>query len=317
MECLGEKDYDYQFFAGLTGDVFTQYYPADHFRGEGVTGYKFSEGSDMNLSEGVTRFAEEIFEKCGYAATYVTEQELRKNTQMYRQTLLAYIDRGIPVITWGHGGQPTGVFVGYEDYGKILLYITGNNNEPERMPLEQAIVGDTESGGWIFVGEKRENRKLADIYREAIIDLPRLLTIKTEHYWFGPEAFRAWASDIENGKFDNIKPEKFDPWFMYTTYICGLATNGSCCHGFLQRAQKLNPDMGFLAEVSRLYKKTADIWNNDKGEDLEALGGGFNVTLEVLQDKDKRAKIAARIRGCAEVIDIAVQVLNENLKDIK
>jgi DNA-binding transcriptional MerR regulator len=317
MECLGEKDYDYQFFAGLTGDVFTQYYPMDHFRGEGVTGYTFSEGSDMKLREVVTRFAEEIFEKCGYAATYVTEQELRKNTHMYRQTLLAYIDRGIPVITWGHGGQPTGVFVGYEDYGKIFLYITGNNNEPERMPLEKAIVGDTESGGWIFVGEKKENRKLADIYRVAISDLPRLLTIKTERYCFGPEAFRAWASEIENGKFDDVKPEEFDPWFMYTAYICGLATNGSCCHGFLQRAQELNPDMDYLAEVSRLYKRTADIWNNDNGEDLEALGGGFNVTLKALQDKDKRRKIAVKIRECAELMDTVVRVLNENLKEIK
>ncbi|NJD04228.1 MAG: MerR family transcriptional regulator [Ruminiclostridium sp.] len=317
MECLGEKDYDYQFFAGLTGDVFAQYYPFDHFRGEGVTGYKFSEGSETYLREGVTRFVKEMFKKCGYAATYVTEKELRKNTQMYLQTLIAYIDKGVPVISWGHGGPPVGVFIGYEDYGKILLYITGNNNGPERMPLEQAIAGETECGGWIFVGEKKESRELAKIYREAICDLPKLLTTRTKYYCFGAEAFRAWANDIENDKFDDVNPEAFDHWALYTSYVCGLATNGSCCHEFLKRARELNPDMGFLEDISRLYQKTADMWNNQNGEDLEALGGGFNVTLEVLQDKDKRKKIAEKIRECAEVMDEAVRVLNENLKGIK
>jgi hypothetical protein len=126
-----------------------------------------------------------------------------------------------------------------------------------------------------------------------------------------------WAGDIENGKFDGMAIEEFDTWAYYTNYVCVLATNGSCCHEFLKRARELNPDMGFLEEVSRLYKRIADIWNNNKGEDLEALGGGFNVTLEVLQDKDKRRKIAAKIRECAEVMDEVVRVLNENLKEIK
>ena len=28
MECLGEKDYDYWFFAGITGDLFAQHFAA-------------------------------------------------------------------------------------------------------------------------------------------------------------------------------------------------------------------------------------------------------------------------------------------------
>lgn len=39
MECLGEKDYDYSFFAGLTGDNFAQVYSFDRFRGDGATDY--------------------------------------------------------------------------------------------------------------------------------------------------------------------------------------------------------------------------------------------------------------------------------------
>ena len=37
--------------------------------------------------------------------------------------------------------------------------------------------------------------------------MPKLLTVKNEDYCFGPEAFRAWAEGIENGKLDSMKPE--------------------------------------------------------------------------------------------------------------
>ena len=306
MESLGEKDFDYQFFAGLTGDVFVQYYPYDHFRGEGVSGYL--------LGEEAERFTEELFSKCGYAATYVPEKDLRKNTQMYLQTLMSYIDRGIPVIVWGHGGPPVGVYVGYEDYGKALLYITGNNNQPERVTLEKALKADTDGGGgWIFVGGKKESRPLAHIYREAFYDLPRWLTTRTKTYCFGAEAFRTWANDIESGKLGAAALETEDYWALYTSYICGMATNGSCCHGFLRRAQELNPDMGFLEDISKQYKRTAEIWNKDDGVDLEAIGGGFNVTLEALQDTNRRNRIASKIREAAECVDRVVAILQDNL----
>jgi len=325
MESLGEKDYDYQFFAGLTGDVFAQYYPYGEFRGEGVSGYNLSEGSTMYLREGVTAyniydgavaFIEETFAKCGYSSTFVLDKDLCKNTQMYIQTLMSYIDKGVPVIAWGYGGPPIGVYVGYEEYGQTLLYITGNNNEPERMPLEKALKVDDglAFGGWIFIGDKKENRPLADIYRETIYALPKLLTTRTDNFCFGAEAFRVWADDIENGKFDNFKPAEFDLWAHYTSYICGLATNGSCCYGFLDKAKELNPDLTFIDRIKEIYTRTGQIWNNDNGEDLEALGGGFNVTLEVLQDKEKRTKIAAKIRECADCIDEVVKVIDDGVK---
>jgi len=132
--------------------------------------------------------------------------------------------------------------------------------------------------------------------------------IKTETYCFGPEAFRAWARDIENGKFDRMTTEDFDTWCDHTNYVCVLATNGSCCHGFLQKARELNPDMSFLEEVSNLYKKMKYMANGDP-DSLEALDGGFNVSLETLQDKEKRDKIASKIREFADVTDEIVRII--------
>ena len=301
MECLGEPDYDYWFFAGIIGDIFTQHYSYTNLASESASGYLAEDNS--------VKFYEDTFLKCGYAATFVSGEEVLKNTEMYLQTLIAYIDKGIPVIRCGGS---TGVFVGYEDYGKILLYITGNKNEPERIELEKVFEskpfhGYGYKGGWIFVGDKKASLPLADIYRKAIKDIIPMQSIKTDTYCFGAEAFRAWASDIENGKFDRMNAEEFDTWCDHTNYVCVLATNGSCCHSFLNKARELNPDMTFLEEVSRLYESMKPLWN-----DLEALGGGFNVTFEVLQNKEKRGKIAAKIREFADVTDEIVRVLEVN-----
>jgi len=314
MECLGEKDYDYEFFAGITGDVFTQHYcckGSPMYSGDALSSYMMNENIDSKPADFVT----EVFSKCGYAATYVSNKDIRKNTEMYMNTLTSYIDKGIPVIAWGH---LYGVFVGYEDYGKVLLYITGDNNQPERIPMEKALRGEvTDTGGWIFVGEKKETKSREQLYREAICNITKISNIKTEAYCFGSEAFRAWARDIESGKFDSMKSEDFDAWYYYTNYVCVLATNGSCCHEFLKRARELNPDMGFLEGISTLYRRTAEMWGGDNNrndpDNLEALGGGFNITLEALQDKERRGKIVAKIREFAKVTDEIVRILTENL----
>jgi len=309
MECLDEKNYDYQFFAGLAGDVFAQHYKQP-FPGDGVNAHH-----QFN-SDG--KFFENVFVKCGYAATFVFSRDLQKNREMYLGALISYIDRGVPVITLGNDGPPFGVFVGYEEYGKTLLYISGDNSEPQRVAFDKAIESNKpDVDGWIFVGEKKEQKELVKIYREAIYALPELLTTNNDKYCFGSSAFYHWADDVESGYFDRMKPEEFDGWSMYTNFVCVLATNGSCCYGFLDRAKKLNPDMTFLDDIGNLYRRMGQIWNNDNGNDLEALGGGFNVTLEALQDEDRRAKIAARISECGDIIDEVVSIVNKNIKGEK
>jgi len=319
------SDMGYWLFAGLTGDIFTHFYPRHRVYGGDAP-------SCIRMCAGDTEFVESVFAKCGYAATYVLGHELAKNKEMYRQTLMAYIDKGIPVIAWG--SPPTaivGVFVGYEEYGKTLLYITGNKNEPERVAFDMALSDDPDriskhhlagfseslilpdgsglQGGWVFVGEKMQTRPLADIYREAVQGIHGVMTQKSDTFVYGAEALRTWADTIDSGWFEGVTPDKFDDWGMHTNFICALATNGSCVHNFLWRAQLLNPDMAFLDDISKLYQRTGKIWNDDNGEDLEALGGGFNVSLEVLQDKEKRGRIAAKIREAAVCMDEVVEIL--------
>jgi hypothetical protein len=315
MDALSEKNYGYEFFAGLTGDVFTQVFSCDRFRGDCLTDYMMNEA-------GGGRFIENIFAKCGYAATFVPEEQIKSNKEMYLEKLMAYVDRGIPVISniaiEGHGGAWL-VFVGYEEYGNTLLYMTDNMTEPEHVYTEDVFRKNNETDGksknWIrgmvFIGEKKDTPELASIYRNAIRNLPKLLTAKTDAYCFGAQAFRAWADEIEGGRFDGMKPEDFDGWCMYSNYVCILATNSSCCYQFLDKAMELNPDLAFLQEVRKQYEKMGRMWNNDNGKDLEALGGGFNISLEALQDRDKRGRIAAKLRDFANCVDEVVKILDK------
>lgn len=325
MECCGEPDYDYWFFAGLTGDNFAQNYALNGgFLGDGVVDFLLSNGTVAPAD-----YFEGLFEKCGYACTYVDGKALRKNIGLYLRTLTATIDKGLPVILYGVGGPPFGVIVGYEEHGRVLLYMTGDQTEPRRLSVEEAV-GREETArlGWIFVGEKTEQKDLKQQYRDVIQHLAELLTVKTDTYCFGAEAFRAWAADIEGGRFDGMKPEDFDGWCMYTTYVCCLATNSGGCRGFLEKAQALNPDLTFLEEVRRQYRITGLLWNAGESGDgfaeeyareigetpdsLEAVGGGFNITLEALQNPEKRARIVAVIRRFADCIDTVVRILREN-----
>lgn len=327
MECLGEPDYDYWFFAGLTGDNFAQIYAYNGaFLGESSTDYR--------LSNKEYSFIKNVFKVCGYDATFVPEAALRANREMYLQTAMAYIDKGIPVIRCWCGWH---VIVGYENFGETLLCMTSDNKEPYRVSADELFNGGEKHKdvfhwfGWVFIGEKKEQKELKQIYRDAILNLPALLTTKTDNYCFGADAFRAWANDIENGKYEKMKSEEFDGWTMYTNYVCNLATNSGGCRSFLNKAKELNPDFTFLDDVKKQYRITGLLWNAqheaDDGfaaeymkqhgnlpDNLEALGGGFNITLEALQDKTRREKIVSTIRKFADCMDEVARILNENLK---
>lgn len=312
MECLGERDYDYWFFTGLTGDSFTQIYSKDIFRGSGALDYCLSE-------KGKHSHVEEIFRHCGYASTFVPLKQILSNREMYVQLLVSYIDKGVPVILNDYGNNPHnrfswGVLVGYEDYGKSLLYLGGDATEPDLISVEDLLPkGYTEEGehchGWLFIGEKQESRSLDKIYRDRILSLVEMLRYENEHYGFGSKAFYTWAERIKNGYFEHVEPDQFDSWALHTVYVCCLATNVGGSRSFLEKALELNPDMTFITEIMKLYEKTGHYWQDDNGTDLEAMGGGFNVTLEALQDNSRRKRIADKLRSFARCIEEVTAVI--------
>ncbi len=292
-------DLGFWLFAAITGDCIVQHYKFG-FMGDGVNAYRQAQ-ADRGFFEGV-------FGKCGYRADYVFYAEMANNADEYIRKLKEYVDRGVPVISLGAGDAPQCMYVGYEDGGRTLVYITGDSAEPLRIACDTAVMGDkSDKGGWIFVSEKIENIPADRIYLSAVRDLEKLFREQTDDYAFGAEAFRRWADDVEGGVFDRISPEEFEAWGMYQNFVCVLATNGSCANNFLKRAMAHLPELTFLNELDSLYAKMGEMWG-----ELETIGGGFNITLETLKNAEKRSKIAEKLREFALLEEQIYEVLNKN-----
>ena len=159
---------------------------------------------------------------------------------------------------------------------------------------------------WIFIGEKTKQKEIKDIYREAVYQIPEWLNLPKNKNGvsFGIQAFRDWASDIEAGRYNSLDVDNFDDWKDYTIYVCNFATNSGGSKCFLDKALEYNPDLTFIAEIINQYMKTKELWN-----DLEAIGGAFNITLDTLQDIDKRKIISSKIREFAECMEKVVDII--------
>ena len=174
---------------------------------------------------------------------------------------------------------------------------------------------------WIFAGDRLRDVTREELYLGAVKRIPSWLTLpERDGMFFGTAAFRAWADDIEGGRYEDTTT---DLWVDYTVYVCNLATTPALPYFLLKK----------LADMSAVYAdylplhdqlialfpafKPDDMVPDDSKDglwsELEHLGGGFNVTREVLCDKVKRGKIAAALRSYASRLDQAVELLNDGL----
>lgn len=304
MEALGEfksePDFGYWFFSGLTGDILTQVFSYDDYMGECLSACRYRYEGGQYISS--------VFKQCGYESAYISAEQLKARKELYLAKLVDYIDRGIPVICIKQYWPPWCVYVGYEKYGQSLLLLTDNLSEPQCISADAAIDDGIDSG-WVFIGEKTHSIKLAEVYRNALAAIPQLFSIKNEKFCCGSEAFYAWATQIENGYFNQIETDAFRKWEMYTSNICNMATNGCCAVQFLNRVKELNPQLHFVDNIIRLYERIAHIWEKDNGKDLESTGAGFNISLEMLRDWNARKLIVERLREAGDCMSQVNQII--------
>lgn len=295
MESIGRPDLNYWVFASITGDSITQIYNRN-------SGPYCDNASQFMAGLERTRY---VFDLIGYGYTYVTGQQITEQRHEYLQMLMDAIDKGIPVIAIE--GVDQFLYVGYEDQGKTLLNIKGDNAIPEKCD-SCSIDGQD----WIFAGSKIRDVSLDEIFQNAVMKMEHWLTLpEKDGVYFGAAAFHAWADDVENGRYEN----ETDLWNNYCSYICNLASNASnaggaplCVERFVQknpRYQKMRDEIE--KQYVRLSNQDGGIWKA-----LEELGGGFNVTKEVLCDRTKRSKIASKLREAADCLDAVVEILQKN-----
>jgi len=289
---------NYNLFAAITGDNEVQAYGR---------GFKRSYNQhDLPLSsvwDGQDLVAY-LFDELGYEHTYVTAAQIRQNKAMYTETVKAFIDKGIPILVRTASPQGYGsnyeLIVGYEEGGKVLLYLDGDDIEPRKETVGEPRGNEWHiEWDWVFIGDKKRDIDKKTLYTNCLKRTLEMLTSPDKYGCsYGAKAFRDWADDIENGFFAKGGE--------YTAYVCVLATNGGRGFGYIYEQM---PEFGFLKNIlDNQCKRNNELWS-----ELEKLGGGFNVTNEVMQDMAKRKQIADKIREFAVCKDEIVKILEDAL----
>lgn len=295
MECLHEnKEYDYWFFSGVTGDSFTQLYRQNS--SQPVTCLS-DDTFDRN-------FAKKAFDACGYNFTYVTEAEVKADKTKWTKKIVEYINKDIPVIT--HGCENTrnfSIICGYENKGKTLLLLI----EDAKTPAKSKNVLD-HSRGLLFVGDKKQAPPIADVYRKAVMNILVYMSMQPKGgLVFGKQAFEAWADGLlcDDSVFEGRTDKEMDElrWRYHCALLCIAGTNG-CSRGFLAKALSFNPDMEVIPKLAPVYERMQSIY-----EEISNMQGGFFIPYENLKNAEMRRAVSTKIHEFNKCYDEIQEIM--------
>ena len=322
LECMGWGERpDFWDIAAITGDTVAQVYNHNP-----TTGCEYCVSGYLAGPEHIGY----VFNTLGYGHEYVTAGQLNADNNRYIRKIVEMIDRNTPVLVKtnlndmpdGHSDVRTyGLIVGYDNEGKTAKLLFG-----DAKTVDCVLTGENKMD-LIFVGEKRHEVTLEELYIKAIRKMTHWLTLsERDGMFFGASAFRAWANDIEAGRFAN---ENLSLWENYGVYVCNLATSGGEPTYIFRKLADMNQSYSYLAPLGEKIQKLLPAESPTGGRSLlwmqlEELGGGFwdesggGVDMDrvktTMHDKEKRSKVADALRDYAERLDQAVELLKTGLR---
>lgn len=308
-----KKDYsEFSFWdiAALTGDTVSQVYNHNV-----ATGCEYCVSGYLAGKE----YYSYIFDVLQYDFEYADSQQIISNKDTYMKKIMHYIDNGIPVLVksnvndiheWNADVGTHCLVVGYENHGKqINLWGCGDK-------MIHYGINDNSKIDLIFIGENRRQIPLEELFLKAILKMPYWLTLPERNgMFFGPSAFRAWADDINAGRFaDN----NLDLWCNYGVYVCNLATNGGEPTYLFRKLAAVSPQYHDFLPVAEKIQNLIPAETPTGGRsklwiELEELGGGLDMEIvkSTMADKEKRQKVADALYNYANRLDDVVKILNQ------
>jgi len=316
LERMGAPDKpDFWDIAALTGDTVAQVYNRNK-----TNGCEYCVSGYLAGPEHIAY----VFDALGCGHEYVTAAQINADKAAYLQKLMAHIDGGMPVLVKTNLNDVPGIetdvltyllFVGYENGGETLLF--HGPYPPEGRPVELIpfhAAGEIKQD-WIFPGEKTREVTLEELCLKAIQSMSRWLTLpEKDGMFFGAAAYRAWADDIEAGRYEN----ESDLWGNYGVYVCNLATSGGEPTYLFRKLADMNPAHADLAALGEKIQALLPAETPTGGKSLlwmqlDKLGGGMDLgdVQKTMRSKKKRAKIVAALRDYAGRLDRAIALLED------
>ena len=310
LECKGMGDKpDFWEIAALTGDGVAQVYSRNP-----ATGCEYCVSGYLTGPEHIGY----IFNTLGYAHEYVTAAQLGADKAKYAKKIMDSIDNNIPVLVktnlhdihgWTSDVGTHCLITGYDHSGQIIKLLVAAHDET----IDVILTGNNKID-LVFIGERQREVALEELYEEAAGKTLHWLTLpERDGVFFGAAAYRAWADDIEAGRFeDNDLPL----WENYGIFICNLATNGSWIFGTFKKLAESNSSYARLMPQSgKIHDLLCPEWSPEGGKNLwtqlEELDAGMDMDKVkiTMRDKEKRSKVAATLRNFAERLDKAIEIM--------
>jgi hypothetical protein len=313
LECVswGEKP-DFWDIAAITGDIVAQVYNRNP-----TTGCEYCVSGYLAGPENI-RY---VFDTFGYDHEYVAAEQHNADNKRYIQKIVEMIDRDIPVLVktnlndipeWHSDVGTHCLIVGYDNSGQIvkLLFFFF-------LTVDCVLTGENKMD-LIFIGEKHREVTLEELYIKAIQKMTHWLTLpECSGIFYGAAAYRAWADDIEAGRFAD---DNLPLWENYGVYVCNLATSGGEPTYIFKKLADMNQAYSYLTHLGEKIQKLLPAESPTGGRSLlwiqlDDLDGGMDMgkVRTTMRDTDKRAKVATALRDYAERLDLAVELLKNGL----
>ena len=317
LECVGHGDKpDFWDIAAVTGDTVAQVYNRN------LTTYcEYCVSGYLAGPEHIGY----VFDTLGYGHGYVTAAQLNAESDKYIRKIVAMIDSGIPVLVktnirdirdWNSDVGTHCLIVGYDRGGQLVKLLVGGSET-----VDCLITGENKMD-LIFIGEKRREVTLEELYIEAMQKMTHWLTLpERDGLYFGAAAFRAWADDIDAGRFAD---EGIPIWDNYGVYVCNLATSGGEPTYIFKKLADMDQKYSYLIPLGEKIQKLLPAESPTGGRSLlwmqlEELGGGMSQSgamdegkfKATMRDIGKRAKIAGALRDYAGRLDQVTRLLED------
>ncbi len=211
LERLGEyEELNFWNIAAINGDTVAQVYNQNP-----TTSCEYCVSGYLAGAEHIAY----VFGVLGYEYEYVTAEQFNKDTVHYLRKITEYIKNGVPILVktnlndipaWESDVGIHCLIVGYNHKNVLELLVS------DTTPIEYEVTEENKLD-LIFIGSKKREVSLEEIYLKIINKMSYWLTLPERNgMYFGSAAYRAWADDIENGRFAE---EGLPLWENYGVYV--------------------------------------------------------------------------------------------------
>ena len=295
LEALGEAKYDFDFFAALTGDFFTQMFDPSR---------AVDSLSNDYLTPGL---AEHAFSACGYACSVFEAAEIAADPDGVLAAIRASVDRDVPAIAKGIGPTQAFSLIGGYDEGEAL-YVNIWDDQDTRDGYTK-VSGLAGAEAIIVAGEKIGEAPLGEVCATIIDSIPKHITRAPRgECRFARQAFTAWAAALRgDARFTGSDAEIEDARaIMHDAPLIQLVTNAGGVRRFFARVNRDHPELGTVRMLAPVY---ADVMSETAA--LLREQDAFFVKPEKLRDPALRGRIAGHLDRIAALMDDVYMVFCE------